>query len=406
MSRVGFGTGRAVRSRFVRARRHRRAGLLVLLMATVGVVLGALLPLVDAGVTVPTGRAAEVLGALGFGILGLVTVIYSLLFLVVQSSNTTFTPRLNLFQDDPWIRRTYALALGLFAFSTTAFLVMAGAADVTVAVPLAGFAVALVVLGLVWNIQAKAFDSLRMNSTLDRLRTSGLEVVESLYPRPFVPAPSRSEPPTDGRPVLWPGPQTTLQQLDLRRLLGAAERTGAQIVFRVEVGETLWPGAAVAEVHGDLDDAAVLASCVTGVDRTFDQDPLLAFRLLADIGIRALSPAINDPATAVQVLDVVVGLLVDLARRDLAVGPITAADGAARIHLDLPEWADYVGEGLDELLVAAQNSPMVLERALTDLTRLAEQVPAGRLPEVTGLLPRVHACLRAQRVGTDGPPPS
>jgi len=147
----GFGSPRAGQTRFVRARRRQRAGLLVLLITTAGIVLGVLMPRIHAGATVPTSRAVEVLGAVGFGILGLVTVIYSLLFLVVQSSNTTFTPRLNLFQDDPWIWRTYAVALGLFAFSMSAFLEIGGATHVTVAVPIFAFAAALAVLGLIRN---------------------------------------------------------------------------------------------------------------------------------------------------------------------------------------------------------------------------------------------------------------
>ena len=79
-----------------RDRRRQRAGLL--LITAVGIVLGSLLPRIQAGATAPTARAGQVLAAVGFGILGLVAVIYPLLFLVVQSSNTTFTPRLNLFQ--------------------------------------------------------------------------------------------------------------------------------------------------------------------------------------------------------------------------------------------------------------------------------------------------------------------
>ena len=37
--------------------------------------------------------------------------------------------------------------------------------------------------------------------------------------------------------------------------------------------------------------------------RTFEQDPKYAIRLLVDIAIKALSPAVNDPTTAVQALD-------------------------------------------------------------------------------------------------------
>jgi uncharacterized membrane protein len=358
-----------------------------------------------------TSRAGQVLAAVGFGILGLVTVIYSLLFLVVQSSNTTFTPRLNLFQDDPWIWRTYALALGLFAFSVTAFLAIGGATRVTVAVPLFAFAAALAVIWLMRNIQAKAFASLQMNSTLDTLQRRGREVIEGLYPERPKPGTSQAQPlpPATGRPVLWRGPQTTLQQLELRRLLSAAERGDSVVAFHVRVGQTLWPGATVAEVSGSLGDDAVVASCVTGTNRTFDQDPMLAFRLLADIGLRALSAAINDPATAVQVQDAIAGLLLVLAPRDLAVGAINSPSGATRIHLDLPAWADFVGEGLDEFLFTSTGSPMVLAGARRALTRLAAQVPPDRLPDVSGRLQQVHEYLRAghpEPAKPDDPPPA
>jgi uncharacterized membrane protein len=390
---------RAEQTRFVRARRRRRA-LLVILVIAVGVVLGSLLPRIDAGATVRAFRAGQILTAVGFGILGLVTVIYSLLFLVVQSSNTTFTPRLNLFQDDPWIWRTYALALGLFAFSMTAFLQMGDATHVSVALPLFAIAAALAVIALMWKIQAKAFASLQMNFNLDMLQRNGREVVEGLYPERPASETSRSQPPapTGGRPVLWQRPQTTLQQLELRRLVSAADRSDSIVAFRVRVGQPLWQGATVAEVSGDLDDDAVLASFVSGANRTFDQDPLLAFRLLADIGLRAVSPAINDPGTAVEVLDAVVGLLLVLAPRDLAVGAIDSPSGVTRIYLTHPAWADFVGEGLDELLVASRNSPMVLARAVTNLTRLAGHVPPDRRSDVSSRLERAREYLCAGRL--------
>jgi uncharacterized membrane protein len=346
---------------------------------------------------VPTSRTVEVLGAVGFGILGLVSVIYSLLFLVVQSSNTTFTPRLNLFQDDPWLWRTYGVALGLFAFSMTAFLEIGGATNVTVTVPIFAFIAALAVIWLIRNIQAKAFVSLQMNSTLESLQRSGRDAINDLYPeRPDAPLNSKPRPrtPSGGRLVKWSRPQTTLQQLDLRRLLSAAERADAVVVFRKRVGETLWEGLTLAEVHGDLDDDVVVTSCVTGVNRTFNQDPLLAFRLLADIGLRAVSPAINDPATAVQVVDSIVGLLLALVARDLEVGAIDSPTGVTRIHLDVPAWEDFVDEGLDELLTASKNSPMVLARAVTALTRLATLAPDGRISTVKARLMRAQEYLR------------
>jgi uncharacterized membrane protein len=274
-----------------------------------------------------------------------------------------------------------------------------------VALPIFAFAAALAVIGLIWNVQSKAFASLQMNWVLDTLHRSGREVIEAVYPEHSVDgfSQSGSGAPRGGRPVLWTRPQTTLRQLELRQLLRAAERSGSVVVFRVRVGETMWPGATVAEVSGSLDDDAVLAACVTGVNRTFGQDPLLAFRLLADIGLRALSPAINDPGTGAQVMDGIVGLLLVLAPRDLSAGSINSPSGVTRIHLDLPTWADFVDEGLEELLVASRNSPLVLARATATLTRLARQVPPDRLPDVSSRLEQVHGYVRAGRLELNKP---
>ena len=49
--------------------------------------------------------------------------------------------------------------------------------------------------------------------------------------------------------------------------------------------------------------AACRRTVALGVERTIDQDPAFALRILVDVAIRALSPAVNDPTTAVQVLD-------------------------------------------------------------------------------------------------------
>jgi hypothetical protein len=82
--------------RFGRPRRRLRAGLVQLLCALAGLGLGLLLPRITLDSTVASTRVTETLVAVGFGVLGLVTVIFSLLFLVVQWAFTSLSPRLNL----------------------------------------------------------------------------------------------------------------------------------------------------------------------------------------------------------------------------------------------------------------------------------------------------------------------
>ncbi|MGW6688584.1 DUF2254 family protein [Streptomyces sp. NPDC054961] len=138
-------------------------------------------------------------------------------------------------------------------------------------------------------------------------------------------------------------------------------------------------GRALADVTGGpLPERVLRDHMVTGLERTFHQDPQLPFRLLVDIALRALSPAVNDPATAVDCLDRLEDLLTRLAGRDLDVGHFADDDGALRVTVPVPDWEQYVRTAVDDLVIAATSSPMALRRMRTLLARLVEQSPEGR----------------------------
>ncbi len=99
-----------------------------------------------------------------------------------------------------------------------------------------------------------------------------------------------------------------------------------------------------------VSDQDVSGALGVGSERTFDQDPALALRRLADIALRALSPAINDPTTAVQSLDVIADLLRSLIHRDLGVVVVDGADRTLRVVVRLHTWEDFVGVALDEII--------------------------------------------------------
>ena len=201
-------------------------------------------------------------------------------------------------------------------FSVTAALVIANDQQVPVIVPAVEVAAVLVAVALMRVLQVRAFTSIQLAPTLAAIAAEGRGILDDLYRQPFAagPHPDGVLPPLH-RAVTWPHEQATLQQIYLPRLLDAAG--SAVIVLQAGIGDTLQHGAPVADLHGgEVPDEAVLRGLVTGQERTFHQDPLFAFRLLADIGLRALSPAVNDPATAVQVLDTMQSILSPLVTRD------------------------------------------------------------------------------------------
>ena len=84
-------------------------------------------------------------------------------------------------------------------------------------------------------------------------------------------------------------------------------------------------------------------------ERTSEQDPKYPIRLLVDVAIKALSPAINDPTTAVQAIDQIEDLLRRLGGHDLDAGYAHDADGVLRLIFPMPTWEDYLVLAFDEI---------------------------------------------------------
>jgi uncharacterized membrane protein len=278
--------------------------------------------------------------------------------------------------------RTFGVAMGVFVFSVTSALVIANDQQVSVVVPAVEVAAVLLTVALMRVLQVKAFTSIQLAPTLAAIAAEGRGIVDDLYRQPCAAGahPDVVLPPLH-RAVAWPHGQAILQQVHLPRLLETAG--SAVIVLQAGIGDTLQQGAPVANLHGgEVADEAVLRGLVTGQERTFHQDPLFAFRLLADIGLRALSPAVNDPATAVQVLDTMQSILSTLVTRDLDVADIVDGSGAVRVVLALPSWDDYLRTSLDDLIESGAQSPMVLLRARALLITLLSTAPPHRRPSI------------------------
>lgn len=367
---------------FQRPTRALRRDLSQLLCAIAGLGLGLLAPLVTAGPQVAAGRVVSVLLTLGFGVVTLVSIIYSMLFLVVQFSASTFTPRLGLFRDEPIVWRAFAFTVGVFVFCITSGLAIGTRESVSAFVPGAAMLLTLVALVLMRTLQMKAFESIQLGHALTAIAVRAHRLYDSLYLHPYVPEGTAArQPPAAGASVTvrWAGPPAVLQGIDVRALMATVRKRDSTVAFRVAPGATLSGGMVLAEVtEGGATEADLRTVLRTGVERTFGQDPELPFRLLADIALRALSPAVNDPATAVESLDRLEDLLTRLADRDLDIGRFHDPAGRLRVSVPVPGWDRYVQAAVDDVLLAAAGSPMALRRMRDLLRRLAERTPESR----------------------------
>ncbi|NTW41469.1 MAG: DUF2254 domain-containing protein [Cellulomonadaceae bacterium] len=350
-----------------------------------GASLGYWMPQITAGPTVDPVIAESLLNGIAAGVLPFVGIVYSLLFLVVQFGSTNLTPRLNLFRDDPLVWRSFSYFVGLFVWSATATMTMREQDRVSVLVPIAAVVGVLAALLVFRRLETAAFSSIQLAPTLRDIREHARPVIEALYWQTYEDEPDAPTPLPDVRTALrWDSPGGVLRQVDLPALTRAAVAVDGIIELTVTPGDTIREGSVVAQIrggHGDVDGAAVMRSFEVGLERTFDQDPLFAFRLLSDIGIRALSAAVNDQATAVQVIDTIDSLLTALCTRRLDVGRVHSADGRLQVVIPVPTWPDYVDAAVSDIARSGGTVVPVSERLLRLLDELAAAVhPSRRAP--------------------------
>ncbi len=228
-------------------------------------------------------------------------------------------------------------------------------------------------------------------------------MIDRVYPEPVVDGDGDRDgdppPPGPARTVVYRGRPGIVQSVDVRRLVERAGRHDAVIELVPRAGDLVADGFPLFRVHADpqqsIGDGWLRGTLATGDERIMRQDAAFAFRLLADISAKALSPGVNDPTTASQAMDQIELLLRRLGGRRLTtagVGP----DGTVRLRYRGPSWEDFLNLAVDETRQYGQGSIQVSRRLRALLINVASAVPAFRRPPVERKLALLDAA--AQRV--------
>jgi uncharacterized membrane protein len=130
----------------------------------------------------------------------------------------------------------------------------------------------------------------------------------------------------------------------------------------------------------EVDDRRLRSTVALGPERTLEQDPMFAFRIVVDIALKALSPAINDPTTAVLAIDQVHRMLRAVGKRSLRGEVINDDGGQPRVIFRTPNWEDYVHVACREIRACGADNVQVARRMRAMLANLRATLPAHRRP--------------------------
>jgi uncharacterized membrane protein len=173
--------------------------------------------------------------------------------------------------------------------------------------------------------------------------------------------------------------------VDLEGLVRQARHAGGMIEFIPQVGDFVATEEPLFYLYGGagaIDDSSLRGAVALGSERTLEQDPTFAFRILVDIAIKALSPAINDPTTAVLAIDQLHRLLRQVGRKHVSREEICDEAGELRLVFRTPNWEDFVHLACTEIRHFGADSVQIMRRMRSMLENLMQTLPPHRHPEL------------------------
>lgn len=307
-------------------------------------------------------------------------VVFSITALLTREAATQYSPRaVGGFIEDFFQQTVIGLVLGTFAFS---LVILAGLNDVldqteeatpTLSVTLT------IVLGVVSAIAIVAYIDhsmrrMQVDNVVRRIADASLQAVKSEV---------------RGRPADSEGESTGPPQGESHRVISTkwgwvigiqgrdvldALPPRATAAIHVRVGEAVSLGDHIATVWADSGELTsvsgierkIHAAIKTDAQRSEESDPAFGIRQLADIALRAISPAVNDPTTAVDVIHHLKVPLREILAADPPVRVLEGSEGRRAFLAETPSRSDYVHLAFAEIRLSASNQPAVL-RALLEV---------------------------------------
>jgi uncharacterized membrane protein len=361
------------------------------------------------GISSTVASARAVVSTIAGATITVAGIAFSVSLLVIQQAAAQYSPRAvqGIFRD-PFNKRIMGTVVGTFTYCLVVLRSIQSpdsAADPTVPNASVGLAVVLGIASILAIILFINHSAHRLDVS-EILHVTAIESIEQvrstwLDPEDARPAPAELDDTGDDH---RPGTRSSLdvrfddwgwvQRFDARALCALAPPRGV-VRFDAYTGQFVVPGVRLCRIWPAPDDPELVARAAQaavqlGGTRTVTQDASYGLRHLADIALRALSPGVNDPTTAVDAirhLGVVVGEM--LVRLPPGAGA-TDGDGRRLLVPGAPSAADVVRGAFDEVRTAAAPHPRVCIAIIETLRDIDVSVRHDVSPATRQLL-RTHA---------------
>ena len=379
-----------------------------LIGAILGSILGVALAELDRHLDLPDyfqyspSTASTVLTATVGAAAALTGFVITVTTLIVQMVIGNFSPRyMRLWYRDPWLKATLALLAGTLTLSLS--LLQRIEPDF---VPNLGISTSgvLMAVGLIMflfffsrcmvNLRPVAVAALVAKAG----RTAFDETTQAIARSAIGIEPAESD--TEPTQVVRATSAGVIQAMHLDGLVGWAREHQSHLVLTHAVGDFVETGETLVTVYRGSGDPGATERELGGMialgdERTIQQDPAFAIRIMVDIALMALSPAVNAPTTATQVVGHLGETLRMIGATDLGRAGSAPVDEPPAVVIRTPLWEDYLALGVTEIRQYGAAGIQVMRKLRATLEALREDVRAEHRAAVEKELARLESTIAA-----------
>ncbi len=339
------------------------------------------------------------LSVVSTSMLSAVTIVFSITIIAVNQAANAYSPRiLAQYLRDTANHHVMGILIGTFLFSLFT-LRGVGATPGEEFVPVIASNVvlllAVVSLGAFIYFLNHVGESIKVDSIIDLILSQTRALVHAPYPHE-VGEPWPSDLPDDPRqPVVQSGSSHDkalhlirsqqsgyVRLIDVQQLFKAACAADAVAWLHVRVGDYVLPDAPLVTLSPAARVTEKIAkhaaqSIVLGTQQTMEQDALFGIRQISDIALRAISPGINDPSTALNCIDALATLLYHWHYHADVTPNRADAAGTLRLVAPYPDFEQAFNMAFVQIRHYGKSDLAVIIRLLDSMARLAEHIVQG-----------------------------
>lgn len=369
------------------------------LTSVIAIIAGITIPHVDRALTnqIPHIFASDAASAhaihttISTAMISITGLVFSITIVVLQLAASQFTPRvLGAFLESRVTQLTLGVFAGTFLYSLTVLRSIKEPSSITPGfVPqlATGFAYLLVVIcvGFFLAFIQHITNSIRVTQVIRDVSRTTVKTLGRMIPHP-------DEIDTGQQPSAWVKPESSvetplvlhqaddrLSDIDYHHLVDVAKYLDVTIKLDVQVGTYIAANTRIGTIYGnlsDVDDALenIRRGFILSPQRSMRQDTAFGIRQLVDISGRALSIGINDPLTAVEVVNALHTILTRVVTRPTPVPYVTDSEGEIRLIYKPQIARDLIALAVTEIAGWGSTSVIVtrqLRKMLSDLSAIA-----------------------------------